>query len=304
MSTGGTAKTLREAGLVVQDVQDYTGAPECLDGRVKTLHPKIHGGLLAVRGNPKHEQDMKEQQIDCIDMTVLNLYPFEETVKVGGNFEQCIENIDIGGPSMMRSTAKNHAFTTIVTSPSQYTQLQDEISKIGGTSLQTRKVLAASAFALSAKYDSTISSWFADQLANAETKIVESGPKPVVARIYQPEFPLKYGCNPHQKPAEILSRMNSGLPFKVLNGIPGYINLLDAANAWQLVKELREATGLAAAGTYVFCFDVTSLVFGFSLHVCFVCVVVCVWVCFCVRYIVCVSVVLPHPCSHSQYFFF
>mmetsp|Transcript_43699 Transcript_43699/g.105971 ORF Transcript_43699/g.105971 Transcript_43699/m.105971 type:complete len:623 (-) Transcript_43699:467-2335(-) len=249
LSTGGTAKKLRDAGLVVKDVQDYTGAPECLDGRVKTLHPKIHGGLLAVRGNPKHEQDMKDQQIEGIDMTVLNLYPFEQTVKGGGNFEQCIENIDIGGPSMMRSTAKNHAFTTIVTSPNQYQQLQDEIAAKGGTSLQTRKVLAARAFALSAKYDSTISSWFADQLlAESTTKIIE--PAPVVARIYQPEFPLKYGCNPHQKPAQILSRMGSELPFKVLNGIPGYINLLDAANAWQLVKELREATGLAAAASF------------------------------------------------------
>ena len=241
LSTGGTAKTLREAGLHVQDVSDYTQSAECLDGRVKTLHPKIHGGLLGVRGNPQHEKEMSELDIQNIDMTILNLYPFQDTVNKGAAFEQCIENIDIGGPSMLRSTAKNHAFTTIVTSPSQYAEVQQQILQNGGTSLKLRKAFAARAFALSASYDSAIATWFSDQLGQ-ET--------PVVTRVYQPEFPLKYGCNPHQKPAQILSRLGHPLPFEVLNGVPGYINLLDAANAWQMVLELRDATGLAAAGSF------------------------------------------------------
>lgn len=241
LSTGGTAKILRESGLKVQDVSEYTGASECLDGRVKTLHPKIHGGLLAVRGNAAHEQEMSEQGMKPIDMTILNLYPFEQTVGGGACYEQCIENIDIGGPSMLRSTAKNHAFTTIVTSPDQYALVQSEIERNGGTSLVLRKQLAAKAFALSASYDSAISSWFADQLG---------ADAPVVARIYKPAFPLKYGCNPHQKPAMIYSRLGASLPFEIKNGTPGYINLLDAANAWQLVRELKEATGLAAAASF------------------------------------------------------
>lgn len=241
LSTGGTAKKLREAGLEVMDVSEYTSSPECLDGRVKTLHPKIHGGLLGVRGNADHEKQMEEQGIGKIDMTILNLYPFEQTVNGGGDFNQCIENIDIGGPSMLRSTAKNHASTTIVTSPAQYEEVQKCIEENGGTTLALRKKCAARAFSLSASYDSAIANWFTTQL---------SEDSPVTARVYKPEFPLKYGCNPHQKPAKISSLLTSKLPFDVLNGVPGYINLLDAANAWQLVKELREATGLASAASF------------------------------------------------------
>lgn len=241
LSTGGTAKKLREAGLAVIDVSDYTGSAECLDGRVKTLHPKVHGGLLGVRGHPKHEKEMEEHGIGKIDMTILNLYPFEATVAKGAEFEQCIENIDIGGPSMLRSTAKNHAFTTIVTSPDQYEEVQNVMGEKGGTTLELRKRFAARAFSLSAAYDSAIASWFTSELGETS---------PTIARVYKPEFPLKYGCNPQQKPAKISSLLNSKLPFDVLNGVPGYINLLDAANAWQLVKELRDATGLAAASSF------------------------------------------------------
>ncbi len=241
LSTGGTAKKLREAGLEVMDVSEYTSSPECLDGRVKTLHPKIHGGLLGVRGNADHEKQMEEQGIGKIDMTILNLYPFEQTVNGGGDFSQCIENIDIGGPSMLRSTAKNHAATTIVTSPDQYAEVQTCIEQNGGTTLALRKKCAARAFSMSASYDSAIANWFTAQL---------SEDSPVTARVYKPAFPLKYGCNPHQKPAQISSLLTSKLPFDVLNGVPGYINLLDAANAWQLVKELREATGLASAASF------------------------------------------------------
>ena len=142
---------------------------------------------------------------------------------------------------MLRSTAKNHAFTAIVTSPAQYSKIQEEMEAKGGTTLGLRKQLAAQAFALSAAYDSAISSWLANQLATDA---------PVTARVYKPEFPLKYGCNPHQKPAMISSRLGASLPFEVKNGVPGYINLLDAANAWQLVVELKKATGLAAASSF------------------------------------------------------
>jgi len=241
LSTGGTAAKLRESGLTVIDVSEYTGSAECLDGRVKTLHPKVHGGLLGVRGNESHEADMAKLGIGKIDMTILNLYPFEATVAKGAGFGDCIENIDIGGPSMLRSTAKNHAFTTIVTSPDQYGEVTKVMEEQGGTTLALRRKFAAQAFSLSASYDSMIASWFTAQLGDDA---------PVAARVYKPEFPLKYGCNPHQKPARILSSLGSKLPFEVLNGVPGYINLLDAANAWQLVKELREATGLAAAASF------------------------------------------------------
>jgi len=250
LSTGGTAAKLRSAGLTVTDVSEHTESPECLDGRVKTLHPKIHGGLLGVRGNADHEAQMKELGIDKIDMTILNLYPFEQTVKNGGDFDKCVENIDIGGPSMLRSTAKNHAATTIVTSPTQYEEVMTCMKENGGTTLELRKRFAARAFALSASYDSTIANWFSEQLTTTAT----TTPAPVTTRVYQPEYALKYGCNPHQKPASISSRLSTSdtpsLPFSVLNGTPGYINLLDATNAWQLVSELREATSLPAAASF------------------------------------------------------
>lgn len=142
---------------------------------------------------------------------------------------------------MLRSTAKNHAATTIVTSPDQYAEVMKCIEENNGTTLSLRKKCAARAFSLSAAYDSAIANWFTNQLGEE---------KPVTTRVYKPEFPLKYGCNPHQKPAGISSVLNSQLPFDVLNGVPGYINLLDAANAWQLVKELREGTGLASAASF------------------------------------------------------
>lgn len=248
LSTGGTAKQLSAAGLPVTDVATYTQFPECLNGRVKTLHPLVHGGLLAVRGNPEHTQDMAANGIQPIDMTILNLYPFAQAVKQYGdaNFAQCLENIDIGGPSMLRSTAKNHAYTTIVTSPDQYAKIQACLeANNGGTTLALRRQLAATAFATSASYDAMIAEYMA--------RHVDEEPAPIVPRIYTPAFPLKYGCNPHQQPAQILSRTGHPLPFTVLNGKPGYINLLDAANAWQLVVELRAATGFPAAASFKHC---------------------------------------------------
>src|SRR5476651_1175893 len=166
VSTGGTSGALRAAKLPVQDVSNLTGFPEILDGRVKTLHPKVHGGLLAVRGNKEHAAQTKEHAIAPIDLLVVNLYPFEETVAKGAGYDECIENIDIGGPAMVRSSAKNHESVTVITDTADYAIVQEEILKNKNTTLATRKMLAAKAFARTAAYDASISTWFAGVLGD------------------------------------------------------------------------------------------------------------------------------------------
>src|SRR5262245_33848000 len=162
VSTGGTARALRDAGLEVRDISDLTGFPEMMDGRVKTLHPKVHGGLLGVRDNPEHAAAMAAHDIGAIDLVVVNLYPFAQTVARGAGREEVIENIDIGGPSMVRSAAKNHAYVAIVTDPADYGELVAALDASGGmTSLDLRKRLAAKAFSATASYDAAIASWFA-----------------------------------------------------------------------------------------------------------------------------------------------
>src|SRR3954462_13564969 len=162
VSTGGTAAKLRKLGAEVRDISELTGFPEMMDGRVKTLHPKVHGGLLGVRDNPEHAAAMEEHGIAPIDLVVVNLYPFLKTVMSGAERDTIIENIDIGGPSMVRSAAKNHAHVAIVTDPSDYEELVKELDSNGGmTSLAFRKRLAAKAFSATAAYDSMIASWFA-----------------------------------------------------------------------------------------------------------------------------------------------
>src|SRR5687768_1228679 len=193
VSTGGTAKTLREAGLEVRDIADLTGFPEMMGGRVKTLHPKVHGGLLAVRDDPAHAAAMIEHDIGAIDLVVVNLYPFAETVARGAGRDEVIENIDIGGPSMVRSAAKNHGFVAIVTDPGDYSELIEALDANDGmTSLDLRKRLAAKAFAATAAYDSAISQWFAfaDQgglFPETITLAMGRGAE------------LRYGENPHQQ---------------------------------------------------------------------------------------------------------
>jgi len=242
LSTGGTAKTLKEAGLAVTDVADYTGFPEMMDGRVKTLHPKVHGGLLAIRGNEEHEKACVDHKIDKIDMLIVNLYPFQETVAKGGDFENCIENVDIGGPAMIRGAAKNHPSVTVITNVTQYAQVIAELKANGGsTTMKTRRSLAAAAFSLTAAYDAAVATWFTAQNQEEPT---------IVTRGYELAFPLKYGCNSHQVPANIYSLHGAKLPFKVINGKPGYINLLDALNSWALVKETKQALGIAAAASF------------------------------------------------------
>lgn len=167
LSTGGTAKTLRDSGIPVRDVSDYTGSPEMLDGRVKTLHPKIHGGLLSRRNNPRDMEEIKQHGIGTIDMVVVNLYPFEETIaKAGVSFAEAIENIDIGGPTMLRSASKNFMDVAVVVDPSDYTRLIDEMKKLqGDISYQTRLELATKVFKHTSHYDSVI----ADYLSRVPT---------------------------------------------------------------------------------------------------------------------------------------
>src|ERR1700761_4876633 len=165
VSTGGTAKAIAGAGLKVTDVSELTGFPEMMDGRVKTLHPKVHGGLLAIRGNAEHAQSMKDHGIAPIDLLVVNLYPFETTADKGAGFEECIENIDIGGPAMIRAAAKNHDDVAVVIEPNDYQSVLDELATNGGaTTLGLRRKLAAKAYARTAAYDAAISNWFALQL--------------------------------------------------------------------------------------------------------------------------------------------
>jgi phosphoribosylaminoimidazolecarboxamide formyltransferase/IMP cyclohydrolase len=194
VSTGGTAKAIAAAGLKVTDVSELTGFPEMMDGRVKTLHPKVHGGLLAIRGNPEHAQSMKDHGIAPIDLLVVNLYPFEATVDKGAGFEECIENIDIGGPAMIRAAAKNHDDVAVVVEPEDYQAVLDELAAHkGATTLALRRRLAAKAYARTAAYDAAISNWFASVLKNDAPDFRAFG-----GRLIQP---LRYGENPHQTAA-------------------------------------------------------------------------------------------------------
>ena len=194
VSTGGTAKAIADAGLKVRDVSELTGFPEMMDGRVKTLHPKVHGGLLAIRDDAAHAASMKEHGIAPIDLLVVNLYPFEATVAKGAAFDDCIENIDIGGPAMIRAAAKNHNDVAVVVDADDYPRLLDELKAHGGaTTLALRKALAQKAYARTAAYDAAISNWFANELGETAPAYRAFGGK-----LLQP---LRYGENPHQSAA-------------------------------------------------------------------------------------------------------
>src|SRR3982751_1129318 len=194
ISTGGTAKEIAGAGLKVRDVSELTGFPEMMDGRVKTLHPKVHGGLLAIRDNAEHAQAMKNHGIAAIDLLVVNLYPFEATVDRRAGFEECIENIDIGGPAMIRAAAKNHDDVAVVVEAADYQAVLDELAaNTGATTLTLRRRLAATAYARTAAYDAAISNWFAAQNETDAPDFRAFG-----GRLIQS---LRYGENPHQKAA-------------------------------------------------------------------------------------------------------
>ena len=233
VSTGGTAKALRAAGLAVRDVAELTGFPEMMDGRVKTLHPMVHGGLLAVRDDPAHAAAMAEHGIGGIDLVVVNLYPFEATVGRCAGRDEVIENIDIGGPSMVRSAAKNHAHVAIVTDPADYALVAG-----GETDLDQRRMLAAKAFAATAAYDAMIASWF------AFTDQGQMFPPTLPFILERPE-PVRYGENPHQQAAFYRHRGPStpgvGQARQVQGKELSYNNLNDADAALELVSEFRDA---------------------------------------------------------------
>jgi phosphoribosylaminoimidazolecarboxamide formyltransferase / IMP cyclohydrolase len=232
VSTGGTAKALREAGLEVRDISDLTGFPEMMDGRVKTLHPKVHGGLLAVRDNPEHVASMAEHAIGAIDLVVVNLYPFAATVARGADREDIIENIDIGGPSMVRSAAKNHAHVAIVTDPADYGALAS-----GSTNLDQRRHFAAKAYSLTATYDAMISQWFL--LADQKQTFPET-----LAITAKAQEELRYGENPHQKAALYIPSGPHARGVAQATQLQGkelsYNNYNDADAALELVSEFRD----------------------------------------------------------------
>jgi phosphoribosylaminoimidazolecarboxamide formyltransferase/IMP cyclohydrolase len=240
LSTGGTAETLRKAGLEVTDVSSVTGFPEIMDGRVKTLHPKVHGGLLAVRSNDEHRRALATHGIESIDLLVVNLYPFEETMARGAGDDAIIENIDVGGPAMIRAAAKNHESVTVVVGPSDYAQVVGEIAATGATTLATRRRLAAKAFARTAAYDAAIATWFNGRLGIGAPDYFATGGKRVQS--------LRYGENPHQQAA--LYDTADGRPgiasAKQLQGKElSYNNINDADAALEAVCEFDSRAAAA-----------------------------------------------------------
>jgi phosphoribosylaminoimidazolecarboxamide formyltransferase/IMP cyclohydrolase len=242
LSTGGTAKALREAGLSVRDVAEVTGFPEMMDGRVKTLHPKVHGGLLALRDNEEHLAAMAAHDIEPIDLLVVNLYPFEETVAKGADYETCIENIDIGGPAMIRAASKNHAFVATVVDVQDYEAVLKELdAQDGATSYEFRQNLAQIAYARTAAYDAAVSTWMAGA-------IHEDTPR---RRAFAGTLAqtLRYGENPHQKAAFYLDGTNRPgvATAKQLQGKElSYNNINDTDAAFELVAEFGTETPACA----------------------------------------------------------
>ena len=240
VSTGGSAKALRDVGLTVTDVASLTGFPEMMDGRVKTLHPNVHGGLLALRDNPDHIVAMQEYGILGIDLLVVNLYPFEQTVASGADYYTTIENIDIGGPAMIRAAAKNHQFVAVVTDTQDYTTLLAELTEnSGATTYRFRQNLALNAYARTAAYDSAVSNWMAKTLA------VIPRHKAVSGTLSQT---LRYGENPHQSAAFYTDgQARPGIATAVQHQGKelSYNNINDTDAAVELVAEFDHATGPA-----------------------------------------------------------
>jgi phosphoribosylaminoimidazolecarboxamide formyltransferase/IMP cyclohydrolase len=253
VSTGGTARALREAGLAVRDISELTGFPEMLDGRVKTLHPKVHGGILHIRGKQEHLASIAEHAIEPIDMVVVNLYAFEKTAaRPGASFAELIENIDIGGPSMVRSAAKNFEDVAVVTDPAGYPALVEELAA-GGLTRETRWQLAKKAFALTAAYDAAI----ANALERVES--IEPAEAPVqfgatdlphsLRIVYPRTATLRYGENPHQRAALYANGSGTGLAgARQLQGKElSYNNLVDLDACWELTREFPESDGAMVA---------------------------------------------------------
>ena len=242
VSTGGTRAAIAAAGLPVKDISELTNFPEMMDGRVKTLHPVVHGGLLGVRDAPEHAKAMADHGIGAIDIVYVNLYPFEATVAKGGSFEDCVENIDIGGPAMVRSAAKNHGYVAICTEISDLEEVLAELQAEGGTSLALRKKLAARAYARTASYDAAISAWFAKELG-------EEAPR---RRAFAGELvqTMRYGENPHQA-ASFYRFANPRVGVATARQLQGkelsYNNINDTDAAYELIAEFDPAQAPACA---------------------------------------------------------
>jgi len=243
VSTGGTRKALGDAGLKVLDVSELTGFPEMMDGRVKTLHPAVHGGLLGVRANAAHVEAMRAQKIRPIDVLVVNLYPFEETAARGASFADCIENIDIGGPAMIRAAAKNHDDVVVVVEAADYAALLDEFARHGGmTTLPLRRQLAAKAFSRTAAYDAAIANWFANELGQSAPAY-----RAVAGRLIEE---LRYGENPHQSAAFYRAaerRFGVATARQVQGKQLSYNNINDTDAAYECVAEFDPARTAACA---------------------------------------------------------
>lgn len=239
ISSSGTAKHLKENGIDVVEVSQITGFPEILDGRVKTLHPKIHGGLLALRDNPQHLKQLQQNDITPIDIVAINLYPFEKTVKSGADIDQIVENIDIGGPAMVRASAKNYRFVAIITDPSDYQKVVQELKQTGEISLSTKKYLSVKAFRHTAFYDSMVSNVLAKRF-----EVEEDFPEEFSVPLRKLTG-LRYGENPHQKASLYINPLEddgfSVVNWKILHGKEmSYNNYLDSDSALNLVKEFEE----------------------------------------------------------------
>ncbi|MBB4230710.1 bifunctional phosphoribosylaminoimidazolecarboxamide formyltransferase/IMP cyclohydrolase [Rhizobium mongolense] len=243
LSTGGTHKAITAAGLAVTDVSQVTGFPEIMDGRVKTLHPKVHGGLLAIRDDSAHQEAMKAHGIEGIDLAVINLYPFEDVRAAGGDYPTTVENIDIGGPAMIRASAKNHAYVTILTDPADYPELLEQLSADAGqTSYAFRQRMAAKAYARTAAYDAMISNWFAEALS------IDTPRHRVIGGVLKEE--MRYGENPHQKAAfYVTGEKRPGVSTAML--LQGkqlsYNNINDTDAAYELVAEFLPEKAPACA---------------------------------------------------------
>ena len=236
LSTGGSARALREAGIPVTEVSDHTGFPEILDGRVKTLVPQIHGGILGRRDLPAHVAQMAEHKIAPIDLVAVNLYPFEATVAAGAGYEDCVENIDIGGPALIRAAAKNHDFVAVLTEPAHYDWVLAELAAEGGTSLALRRKLAGAAYARTASYDSAIGAWFAGQQGvEFPDRLSLSG---------QLRQTLRYGENPHQNAAFYVTGTRPGVATarQAQGKELSYNNLNDTDAAFECVVEFEAPT--------------------------------------------------------------
>lgn len=238
LGSGGTARAVREAGLEIGDVADLTKAPEMLQGRVKTLHPAVHGGILARTSLESDRKDLETHNIAPIDIVVCNLYPFEETVSrdPAPSLAEAVEEVDIGGVTLIRAAAKNHDRVWVLCDPKDYSRFLSEYGQATDKAQEARNLFALKGFTHTAKYDAAISDYFRRQYAAPPHEPVQ-------------QITLRYGANPHQTPAQAYVT-EGALPFKALGGSPGYINLLDGLNAWALVKELKEATHLPAAASF------------------------------------------------------